>query len=120
MRKNLIHPVPLKRINEMTWYDGLFGKVFGGCDVNLKFEPPIKSCPVNITKISRTAISVFHSQAQKFRVSSANPERESLGCCPSIKASANGGKKGNPRENPRGFSWVSSPPRYPRLILWTN
>ena len=51
MRKNSIHPVPVKRMHDMTLYEGPFGKVFGGCYADLKFDPPIKSCPVSVMEV---------------------------------------------------------------------
>ena len=52
MRNNSIHPLPVKWINKMTLYDVPFGKVFDGCDTELKFEPPVKSCPVSAMRSS--------------------------------------------------------------------
>ena len=96
MRKNSFHPVPVKRIDEMTLYEGPFDKIFGDCDANLKFEPPIKSCPAKIMEatpamnaaMSRTAMSLFcEHQAQTFRAAVIL----SIGCSPST---IDGGKEG--------------------------
>ena len=39
MRSSSHHPNPVKRLGEMTLYDGIYGKVFGGTDPHLKFTP---------------------------------------------------------------------------------
>ena len=79
MRKNSIHPFPVKRINEMILYNGLFGKVFGGCDADLKFEPPVKSCPTNIVAVCHTEAHTFRVAINSaYKVSSAKREKECL------------------------------------------
>ena len=79
MRKNSIHPSAVKRMNEITLYEGPFGKVFGGCDPELKFEPPVKSCPVSVVEVCRTQVQTFRVAVNSATmVSSSKSEREFL------------------------------------------
>ena len=79
MRKNSIHPVPVKRINEMTLYNGPFGNVFRGCDAHLNFKPPVKSCPTSVVEVCRTEAHTFRVAINSVsKVSSAKTEKEFL------------------------------------------
>ena len=79
MRKNSIHPVPVKRMGEITLYEGPFGKVFGGCDEQLDFEPPVKSCPVRVVEVCRAQAQTLRTAVTSAtRVSSAKTEKEFL------------------------------------------
>ena len=81
MRKNSIHLVPVKRINEMTLYNGPFGKVFRGWDTDLIFESPVESCPTSVVEVCHTEAHTFRVAINSVsKVSSAKKEKEFLDC----------------------------------------
>ena len=61
MRDNPLHPRAIKCINNMTLYDGIFGKVFGGCDENLDFIPPVRSSPTRVVEVDRRCVQTMKS-----------------------------------------------------------
>ena len=60
MRQNLLHPVPYKKIGNMTLYHGPLGKVFGGTSGDLNFLPVKTHYPqsVNPTIVNTMAITM--------------------------------------------------------------
>ena len=53
MRSSSHHPSLVKVLHEMTLYDGIYGKVFGGADSKLKFTPYQKSYPTTVLEVDR-------------------------------------------------------------------
>ena len=60
MRQNLIHPVPFKKIGNMTLFHGPIGKVVGGTDGDLKFLPVKTHYPLsaNPTIVKTKAVTM--------------------------------------------------------------
>ena len=48
MRQNFLHPEPVKTIDRLVLYDGPLGKVFGGQDKDLKFNPHVACVPKSV------------------------------------------------------------------------
>ena len=53
MRNSSHHPSPVKVLGDMTLYEGMYGKVFGGCDPDLKFTPYQRSYPALVMEVDR-------------------------------------------------------------------
>jgi hypothetical protein len=56
MRQNFLHPKASKTIGGITLFNGVLGKVFGGSDPDLVFEPYVMSYPLSVhqTSVSET------------------------------------------------------------------
>ena len=52
MRRSPHHPSPVKILGDMTLYEGMYGKVFGGCDPDLKFTPYQRSYPALVMEVN--------------------------------------------------------------------
>ena len=63
----------------MTLYEGVYGKVFGGSDPNLKFTPHQKSYPALMIEVDRRMTHTMRTAVKSATlVSSAKTEREFL------------------------------------------
>ena len=52
MRQNFLHPKVSKNIGSVSLYEGVLGKVFGGSDSDLVFEPYVMSYPLSVKETS--------------------------------------------------------------------
>ena len=79
MRNSSHHPSPIKILGDMTLYEGVYGKVFGGSDPNLKFTPHQKSYPALMIEVDRRMTHTMRTAVKSATlVSSAKMEREFL------------------------------------------
>ena len=79
MRRSSHHPSPVKRLGEMTLYEGIYGKVFGGTDPSLKFTPHQASYPTRVYEVDRRIAQTMRTAVKNFTVvSSVKAEKEFL------------------------------------------
>ena len=63
MRQNILHPTPVKTIDRLILYDGPLGKVFGGQDPDLEFNPHVISVPKSVHLCSAVTHQAYTVQA---------------------------------------------------------
>ena len=79
MRRSTHHPKPVKILGEMTLYEGIYGKVFGGVDPDLKFTPHQCSYPSLVVEVDRRISQTMRTVVKSASVvSSVKSEREFL------------------------------------------
>ena len=79
MRRSSHHPSPAKVNGDMTLYEGIYGKVFGGCDPDLKFTPYEKSYPALVIEVDRRMTQTMRTAVRSATlVSSVKSERDFL------------------------------------------
>ena len=79
MRCSSHHPSPVKVLDEMTLYDGIYGKVFGGADPKLKFTPYQKSYPTTVIEVDQRITQIMKTAVKSATlISSAKSEKEFL------------------------------------------
>ena len=79
MRSSSHHPSPSKRVGEMTLYDGIYGKAFGGTDSDLKFTPYQASYPAKVYEVDQRVVRTMRTAIKNtVMVSSAKSERDFL------------------------------------------
>ena len=79
MRRNPDHPKAVKTIGDITLYEGIFGKVFGGTDPELKFTAYQTCLPVSVHEIDRQHVHTMRTALKSATlVSSAKSEKEFL------------------------------------------
>ena len=76
MRRATHHPNPVKVLGEMILYEGIYGKVFGGEDPDLKFTPHQRSYPVMVMEVDRRTSQTMRTVVKSATVvSSAKSEK---------------------------------------------
>ena len=79
MRNSSHHPKPIKVLDEMTLYEGIYGKVFGGADPNLEFTPYQKSYPTVVMEVDRRVTQTMKTAVKSATlISTAKSEKEFL------------------------------------------
>ena len=71
MRQNFLHPKPVKTIDQLILYDGPLGKVFGGQDPDLEFNPHEICVPKSVHLCTTEASSTHQAHTMKTMVRQA-------------------------------------------------